>query len=225
MASHLAGIERKEAFPWNPQSAPCKPALLRPRLKECRVNDDYERAILRLIERVRGMNEAPKVVTLRRKKLMGFAKRLNDLASELDQPWAVQSDIECEHDKEPAPRIGRDGYPIPVQRLGVSYQATLMNMRLLADSAKRAADSLPNPRQRPVLPFAAMALLNLRYQHSFPRPVLSNESVDVHELQRVCNAAGMRLSPESFRNALSTALKRFDPLDCPPEILEDFSSG
>jgi hypothetical protein len=208
------------------------------------VNDDYDLGVLLLIEHVRWMNQqehhalaltadgARAGVTLRRNELMGFAKRLDDLANDLDQPWSLQSDIECEHDKEhfelicfangkePRLRLGPGGYPIPVPRLGVSYAATLWHMRLLADSAKLAADSLPNSRVRTMLPLAAMALLHLRFMHGLPEPKLGNKSADVQELKSIFDAADVPRSLDALRGALSIAAKKFYPFVFPPGVWE-----
>lgn len=185
---------------------------------------DYEHGISRLIERVRGMAVAFDVTTLH-SEIMHFSERLKGLASDLDELGSAQFNIECEHDKEPTPDIGLDGYPMPSPDWGCTYKATLMHMGSLADSAKRAADSLPKPRQRLALRFAAMGVLHLRYRNDFPNPRLSDNSPDVQELKRVCEAAGIFKSIETLRNALSTEMKSFDRHYFPPGIWEVIDGG
>jgi hypothetical protein len=186
--------------------------------------DDYESGISRLIERVRRMNKGHGGGTLS-KEILQFASRLKGLVDDLDSLGSAQEDIECEHDKDPAPEIGNDGYPRPVTVWGCSYKATLMHMSALADSAKRAADSLPTARQKLALPFAALGVLHLRYRYEYPAPKLSDNSPDVLELKRVCEAAGMFKSNETLRNALSAAMISFDRYYFSPGIDEVLGQG
>ena len=185
---------------------------------------DYEKGILRLVERVRELND-PWNSTERRKEIEGLADRLNALLRDLETPGAAQGEIEYEHDQPPAPEIGPDGLPTPGERWAPTYAATLHHMRALRDSAKRAAEALPGPRLRPALPFAALGLLHLRYRHGFERPRLSDSSPDVRELGRVCNAAGLFKSPEALRNALSKEMQSFDPNFIRPDIERIIEGG
>ena len=186
--------------------------------------DDYESGISRLVKSVRGMNNGHRGGELR-KEIMQFSNRLNALVNDLDELGSAQFDIECEHDKDPAPEFGIDGYPRSVPDWGCSYKATLMYMSALADSAKRAADSLPTARQKLALPFAALGVLHLRYKHEYPAPKLSDNSPDVLELERVCKAAGMFKSIETLRNALSAAMSSFDRYYFPLGIDEVLGQG
>ncbi len=185
---------------------------------------DYEAGILRLVERVRQLDR-PWNSTGRRKEIEGLADRLNALLCDLETPGAAQGAIEFEHDQPPAPEIGRDGLSVPVERWAPTYEATLYHMRTLADSAKRAAATLPEPRLRPAVPFAALGLLHLRYRHGYSRPSLSNTSPEVSELERVCNAAGIFRSREALRNALSKELQTFDPCFIRPDIERIIEGG
>lgn len=186
--------------------------------------DEYESGILRLVECVRGMSKGHRGGE-QCKEILQFASRLNALIDDLDSLGSAQSDIESEHDKDPAPEIGIDGYPRPAPVWGCSYKATLMHMSALADSAKRAADSLPTSRQKLALPFAALGVLHLRYRHEYPPPKLSDISPDVLELKRVCEAAGVFKSNETLRNALSAAMSSFDRYYFPPGIDEVLGQG
>lgn len=179
--------------------------------------DNYEGGIARLVVRVRGMNGAHQGGKLN-KVILQFASRLNALVEDLDAMGSAQFDLECEHDKEPVSDIGIDGYPIPAVNWGCNYKSTLMHMTALAESAKRAADSLPTSRQRLALPFAALGVLHLRYKYEYPAPKLSDNSIDVLELERVCKAAGIYKSKETLRNALSVAMSSFDRNYFPPGI-------
>jgi hypothetical protein len=183
----------------------------------CEQQTDYERGIFRLIEYVRQLSDTPSP-TERRKAITAIADRLNAVLFDLETSGAAQGAIEDEHDQVPWPEVGFDGLPIPVPNWDVSYSATLGHMRALVDSAKRAADKLPNPRERNALPSAALGLLHLRIKHGFDRPRLSDTSPDVQELKRVCEAAGLFKSAETLRNALSKELQSFDPYYAPPWV-------
>lgn len=183
----------------------------------CEQQTAYEQGISRLIEYVRQWSDTPSP-TARRKAISALADRLNDLLRELETSGAAQGAIEDEHDQEPPPEVGFDGLPIPAPKWGVCYSETLQHMWDLVDSAKRAADKLPNPRKRKSLPVAALGLLHLRMTHGFDRPRLSDTSPDVQELKRVCEAAGLIKSAETLRNALSKELQSFDPYYAPPWV-------
>lgn len=186
--------------------------------------DDYESGISRLVKSVRGLSKGHRGGELS-KEIMQFSNRLNALVNDLDELGSAQFDIECEHDKDPAPEVGIDGMPKPALDWGCTYKATLMHMSALADSAKRAADSLPTSRQKLALPFAALGVLHLRYRHEYPPPKLSDISPDVLELKRVCEAAGVFKSNETLRNALSAAMSSFDRYYFPPGIDEVLGQG
>jgi hypothetical protein len=174
----------------------------------------YDRGIARLVARVRQINEASKVwtPTPKRKELTAIAERLAALAELLGRPGAAQFDIEAEHDRPPPNQIGLDGRPVPVPAdYNVSYKAVICHMGLLADSARRAAKSLPHPNEKRALPFAALALLHLRRWHGLPCPSAYQGGEGVGELQTICEQAGVVLSKESYRRALTAALKDFDP--------------
>lgn len=171
--------------------------------------NNYEQGIARLIKRVRELDQ-PWSPTPLRNEILDVAKRLEALVQLLEVNGSAQFDIECEHDKEPDPETGVDGYRIPVPDFRCGYQPTLGYMRDLADSARRAASSLPGSREKAALPFAAMGLLHLRYAHGFDAPRISDSSADVEELDRVCKGAGLYKARETLRNSLSEALKIFD---------------
>lgn len=171
----------------------------------------YEAGIARLIEHVRAMHRNEWSPTSKRKALESIAARIYELADLLDEQGTNQSDIEELHNRPPEPEVGPDGYPVAVDDFGCSYKGTIMYMRDLAKSARRVADELPDPRRKPALPFAAYALLHLRYQHGLERPALSDGGDAVRELRAVCEAAGIHLSSERLRGALAEALHAFDP--------------
>ena len=183
----------------------------------CEKQADYERGISRLVDYVRQLSDTPSP-TEQRRAITALADRLNDLLFDLETSGAAQGAIEYEHDQAAPAEIDFDGLPTPAPKWGVSYSATLGHMRDLVSSAKRAADKLPNPRERNALPFAALGLLHLRIKHGFDRPRLSDTSPDVQELKRVCEAAGLFKSPETLRNALSKELQSFDPYFAPPWV-------
>ena len=171
--------------------------------------DAYQLGIERLIQRVRQLAE-PWSPTPIKKEIDSLAKRLQALAEDLSVDGVAQFSIECEHDREPETETGVDGWPIEPVSFDIRYAGIVHHIKLLAESAKRASSNLPNSRMRHALPFAALGLLYLRHEHDFAPAALSDNSLDVKELERVCNAAGIVLSRESYRNALSDALQKFD---------------
>lgn len=180
----------------------------------------YEEGVVRLAKRVRLMNEAEYSPTPEKKAAEHIAAKLDELAALLKKQGSAQTGIEELHDRPPIPGVGLDGMPVEPVDIGCSYKATTWHMRALAESAREYAKGLPNPRTKNALPFAANALLHLRYRHGFPRPTLYIEGQDVGELRRIVETAGMALSPERLRNALSDALREFDPHFVPPGVGE-----
>ena len=177
----------------------------------------YNRAFARLIQRVRALEQTEREwsPTPKRKRIEEVAAKLDELATYLEGHGSDQFDIEEEHNRQPAPEVGPDGWPRAVERPWPSYKATVWHMRDLAASARRVADDLPSPRKKRALPFAALALLHLRYNHGYARPVLSDSSEDVFELKRLCEEAGIVLSDTRLRGALAEAFDSFDPTFCP----------
>lgn len=179
----------------------------------------YEQGKKRLIDRISAMNKGWSPTPLR-KEILSIANRLRDLADDLDGNSFAWSDIEDEHDKAPPRFIGLDVCPKPTEDFSSSYKATLMHMRALADSANRSANSLPNPRKRPALPFAAMGLLHLKVWHDLKIGPIDVDSPVVLELEEICKPARIVISGEAFRNALAEQFKLFDRHYFPPGIWE-----
>lgn len=179
----------------------------------------YDDGVTRLIARIQLMDGDWSPTPLRN-ELLDIQKRLVELVDCLDGQGVAQFDIEEEHDQVPPPAIGKDGLPVAQPSYGVSFKATLWHMRELADSANRAAEKLPGSRERLAIPFAALALVHLKYWHGETLPKLSNTSHAVVELGEICEKAGKPRSAEVMRNCLSAALKDFDPHFYPPGIYE-----
>lgn len=179
----------------------------------------YKEGVARLIERMRLMDGDWSPTPLRN-ELLDIRKRLLELVQLLEGQGVALSDLEEEHDKEPSLIIGDDGLPIDQSNYGVNYKATLWHMRDLADSAQRASEKLPGARERLAIPFAALALVHLKYWHGENLPKLSNNSPAVLELSEICTKAGKPRAIESIRNNLSSALRDFDPHFYPPGVYE-----
>ena len=167
------------------------------------------------------MNETEWSPTPKRREAEALAIRLVELADYLDGCGTLQFDLEALHDRTPPPVVGEDGYPRPdvlAESLHCSYKETLWRMRDLADSARRVAGELPDPRRKAALPFAVMGFLHLRHRYGFPRPALYAAGPDVADFGSLTERAGIYLSAESLRNALSAGLKDFDPFLIPPGL-------
>jgi hypothetical protein len=180
----------------------------------------YAEAEALLIERVRLMHRSDWSPTPGRAAALAFVDRLRELADDLDSTGSIQFDIEAMHDRSAEAMTGPDGWPVPAPEVGASFKATLWHMRTLAESAQAVADGLPDPRERPALPFAALVYLHLRYQHGLPRPTAYNDGEGVRELKRIADAAGLVRSPAAVRGVLKAALDEFDPHHVPEYVRE-----
>lgn len=166
---------------------------------------EYERAKARLVTLVAQM-KTPINPTPTRKKALKIAEQLDELAAELESPGWAQHLIEEAHDE----RIPQSGF-------ARSYSETIWAIRELARSAEHAAGTLPDPREKFALKFAARRYIQLRHAFGLPRPSLYTRGDGVTELRSICNQAGIVLSDETIRGALRTALIAFDPHSDLPE--------
>lgn len=181
----------------------------------------YTDGIAKLAVRVRAMRDAEWSPTPKRREAEALAVRLTELADYLDSTGTLQFDLEELHDRPQPAVVGKDGRPRPnewVQSLHSSYKATIWRIRDLASSARQVAAELPDPRHKAALPFAVMGFLHLRHRYGFPPPTLYGDGPDLAALTDLATQAGIFLSPERLRNALSDGLKDFDPLLIPPGL-------
>lgn len=170
---------------------------------------EYASAKLRLIERVKSL-VVPVNFTDQRDRMTDIAERMAEMVEELDGQSPGLFDLENEHDKPQDKGVGIDGMPIVWPDYRCSFKGTLGYMRDLAESARRVADSYPEPRKRPALPAAATGFVWLRCEFGFSMPSLYSEGDDVRELGGICAAAGLHKAPETLRNALSAALREWE---------------
>ncbi len=182
----------------------------------------YEAAVQKLIARTRDIHAVAGEwsPTPLRKELLEVAERIEALSALLDRSGAAQSELERRHKmrRRPEQIIGVDGYPEPADDAPfASYEGVRYELRELARSAREAAAELPDPREKRALPFAALGVLLLRRDYEFPPAVMSDDGADVVELERVCCAAGLMLSRQRLRGALTEARRRFDLHFTPPE--------
>lgn len=91
-------------------------------------------------------------------------------------------------------------------------------LQAVQESIQQHVDSLPHPKERRALPVAAHGLLHLYHVFDCPGPKLWNDSDAVRQLHRVCTKAGLGLSVERVRGALSEAWKRWKGSSLPPEL-------
>ncbi len=169
----------------------------------------YELAKLRLIERVRAL-VVPVNFTDQRDRMTNLSERLAELVDELDGQAPEMFDLENEHDKPQEKGVGLDGLPIVWPDYRCSFKGTLGYMRDLAESAKRVAESYPEPKKRPALPAAATGFVWLRREFGCAAPSLYSAGEDVREFGGICAAAGLHKAPETLRNALSVALREWE---------------
>lgn len=170
---------------------------------------EYESAKLRLVERVKWL-VVPVNFTDQRDRMTDISERLAELVDELDGQSPGVFCLENEHDKPLENGVGPDGLPIVWPDYRCSFKGTLGYMRDLAESAKRVAESYPEPRKRPALPAAATGFVWLRREFGFSRPSLYSDGPDVREFGGICEAAGLHKAPETLRLALSVALREWE---------------
>ena len=114
---------------------------------------------------------------------------------------------------------GLDGLPVPHDEVNwPCYEAIKWQMRTLAESARKAAADLPDPRYKPALPSAALAMLHIRHDHGFPPATSYIGGEGAIELERIAHESGIAASRESCQKALQKALKEFDPQYRPPDL-------
>lgn len=166
-----------------------------------------------LISRVRGKHESGWSPTPERKALEDLSSRLRALAEELGGWLPGQSgasavacsSLECAHDD-------LHGFS--------TYVGVQNSLFLLADTADREVEKLPNPRIKVALPFAALGLLALLHAHGRDRPTKYNDGWGVLELESIATEAGIVVSRDALRKALGAALDEFEPDGLPEELLE-----
>jgi hypothetical protein len=165
----------------------------------------YDDAFARLVARVQAMNESGYSPTPLRNSMQKIAEQLEETANLLGEQGSAQFEIETFHDNiQDENGDSQHG----------SYQSIKWQIRDLARSARSAMGTLPNPREKHALPFAAEALLYLREDCGYGPPALSNSDPAVEELHRLCRlASGSWYSPERLRGAISDALKNHKSKD------------
>jgi hypothetical protein len=170
---------------------------------------DYEKSISKLIERVAMINSAKWSPTPEANALETLATRLDETIALIDEDtyWDLEEAF-----NQPSPGAVRfDGTTEPdVDRAG-HYASIRWGMYELAEFARRKKEELPHRNKKHALPFAAIGLLHIMYRAGKDRPKLYDNSDAVKELERICKGAGVFLSSESMRGALSASLKSFDP--------------
>lgn len=169
---------------------------------------DYEKSIDRLIERVKLINTSDWKPAQEIKELGDLINQLKNLAAMMDMDcyWDLEEEF-----NQPQENWQSDGTTGPkIERAGF-YSSLRWKLLELAEFAAKKKESLPNPRQRHALPFAAKGLLHIMRECNMDRPALYNDSKSVQELKRICEAAGIVLSNERLRGALSEALADFSP--------------
>ena len=132
--------------------------------KERRNSPRYQAAIGKLIQRVRVSHETKWSPTESRKECERVAKALDDVA-ELVATTFEGMRIEEVHEErgKPERKTGLDGYPIEEENYleWPSYQGIKWRIRDLADSARKAAADLPDPRTKFALRHAATGMLQI----------------------------------------------------------------
>jgi hypothetical protein len=179
---------------------------------------EYRRAIEKLTSRVRVIYESERKKewspTPTRKECERVAKALDEVAELLATTDAGML-IESVHQDRGKPQtiVGEDGWPVEEESYfeWSSYQAIKWRIRDLAESARKAAAELPDPRTKFALPHAATGLLHIYHCHGISCPTDYIDGDGVADLKEIAEKAGIHLSPEAYRKVLKEALCTFDP--------------
>lgn len=162
----------------------------------------YERCIERLAKRIGEIHNNRFNETPIRKKIEDIAEQLEKLAAILGEQGLAQYIIESEHGDRCKQAGDTDWTP---------YSHAVQTISSLAESARAASFSMPDPRRKYALPRAAEALLWLRRDFGYTQPSLSNSDPIIAELARVCRLAGASIySNDRLRGAISDAMHSFD---------------
>ena len=165
-------------------------------------DQQYERCIERLAKRVGEIHNSATNETSPRQVIDDIAEQLEKVAAILEEKGLAQSFIESEHG---------DRHQQAGMAHWTPHSHAVQEIRALAESARAASKTTPDPRRKYALPRAAEALLYLRCDFGYPRPSLSNTDPIIGELDRVCNLAGIsRYSKDHLRRAISDAMNTFD---------------
>ena len=166
----------------------------------------YDQAKRRLVDTLRRMQQSSWSPTDEQRELNKLAEQLKLAADQLEF-GAVWQSIEEVHDAQWAPGSTKDA---------------IGRMRQLEESARRAAENLPNSRARPRLPWAALVFLHVRHRHGLEPLRLYDKHPAVLEFAALLTDAGATRAPETTRGLLRDALRAFDP-HMPPAGLEDIA--
>ncbi len=165
-------------------------------------DQQYEQCIERLAKRVGKIHNNTFNETPIRKKIEDIAEQLEKLAAILEEQDWSQHFIETEHG---------DRHQQAGEAHWTPYGSAVQTISDLAESARAAAKTLPDPRRKYALPRAAEALLWLRRDFGYTQPSLSNTDPIITELARVCSLAGISIySTDRLRRAVSDAMHSFD---------------
>jgi hypothetical protein len=176
---------------------------------------DFEASKLRLIERVRVINESKYNPTEDKKELEKLAQHLDKTAEILNGvKWIY---LQAEVEKDPPPEIGVDGWPIePVEsNLGI-FAGAIWRLSRIAMAARAEATALPNPRKKHALPYAARTLLHLMYECEMGFPSHYEHAPGNLILVEICAAAKMPKEPGTCLHELKKAMEEFHPHMDPP---------
>ena len=171
---------------------------------------DYEAAKARLTARLAaGLDRSMRAQRFkaRRAELQGVADQLRELASRVEDGPAW-SDLEQSLDQQADP--------------SAALKDIAGSMRDLAAAADAAAKDYRDPRRKPILPWAALVFLHIRYRHGLALPTnYSGHPAVVEFADLLAAAAGGERGPDYALTLLKAALKEFDRF-MPPEGADEF---
>lgn len=179
----------------------------------------YDEAKQKLSDRVRLSHQTDWSPTPSRKECERVAEALERVADLLATTPESQR-IESAHEAraEPETITGLDGFPVKEERDEdwISYEMMKWKIRDLAESARAAAEELPDPREKHALRHAALGLLHLRSWHGMPYATEYIDGPVNIELEQIAVHAGIILSRAAYLKALKEALSTFDRHFTPP---------
>ena len=124
------------------------------------------------------------------------------------------------HRKHNRNATGLDGYPILIEddprRRG--FTQILADLSTLEEEASSIISSLPHPKSKKALSFAALGLLHLMVECNLDCPRVHLNAPAVLLLEKVCQRANLHYSRETLKGAMARALTAFDPLYMQDEL-------
>jgi uncharacterized protein with von Willebrand factor type A (vWA) domain len=159
----------------------------------------------KLVKQVRHWHAAKFDKAAHRRALLDLAGQIAALHDVLDGYGPEQEAVEDELEREEGE---------------LAYRVAIASIDRLAQAAQRAAEALPPAQTRPAVRNTVQVLLHMAVLEGHPRPKISDSDPFVQGALDLLEEAGVHVTPDAVRKALSAALRTFDPHLPPPGVDE-----